>query len=159
MIRPPGRLIFQKSYMNENFSSFKAALQEFLNDSKISHPPLTACFAVAGPVTNNSVSFTNRKEWSINGDDIQQTFNIKTVKLVNDFVAVGYGLLTLNEEKECVQLQNAPKVPGAPIACIGAGTGLGECFLTLGPNSQYVCYPTEGGHTEFAPRSLVKIYF
>lgn len=145
--------------MNENYPSFKAALKEFLDESHITSPPLTACFAVAGPVTNNTVSFTNRKEWSINGNDIQETFKIRTVKLVNDFVAVGYGLLTLNEETECVELQKAPKVPGAPIACIGAGTGLGECFLTVGPNSQYVCYPTEGGHTEFAPRSQVSILF
>lgn len=154
---PPGRLIFQKSYMNENFPTFKAALQHFLTEAGVSKPPLTACFAVAGPVTNNTVSFTNRKEWSINGADIARTFRIKVVKLVNDFVAVGYGLLTLQEDTECETLQNAPKVPGAPIACIGAGTGLGECFLALGPNNQYVCYPTEGGHTEFAPRSQLEI--
>ena len=157
LCRPPGRIIFQKSYANENFSSFKAALQHFISESGIKRPPLTACFAVAGPVTNNSVSFTNRDSWSIEGDDIAKTFGIKVVKLVNDFVAVGYGLLTLTEETECRVLQSAPKVRGAPIACIGAGTGLGECFLTVGPNGHYVCYPTEGGHTEFAPRSPVNI--
>lgn len=48
-----------------------------------------------------------------------------------------------------------PKVEateGAPIACLGAGTGLGECFLTLGPSGDYECYPSEGGHAEWAPR-------
>jgi glucokinase len=118
---------------------------------------MTACFAVAGPVTNNCVSFTNRDSWSIEGDDIARTFGIQVVKLVNDFVAVGYGLLTLKDETECQVLQAAPKVHGAPIACIGAGTGLGECFLTVGPRGHYVCYPTEGGHTEFAPRSPLEI--
>lgn len=27
--------------------------------------------------------------------------------------------------------------------------------MTPGPGGQYVCYPTEGGHTEFAPRGDV----
>jgi glucokinase len=143
--------------MNENFPSFKATLQHFLTSAGVTRPPITACFAVAGPVTNNRVSFTNRESWSIDGEDIAQSFGIRIVKLVNDFVAVGYGLLTLKEETECKVLQSAPKVSNAPIACIGAGTGLGECFLTVGPNGQYVCYPTEGGHTEFAPRSVVRL--
>eukprot|EP00967_Tisochrysis_lutea_P034931 scaffold41771_cov32-Tisochrysis_lutea.AAC.2 len=43
--------------------------------------------------------------------------------------------------------------PGAPIACVGAGTGLGECFLTADSRGTYTCYPSEGGHAEFAPRS------
>jgi glucokinase len=141
--------------MNENFPSFQATLKHFLTSSGITRPPLTACFAVAGPVTNNCVSFTNRASWSIDGNEIAATFGIQIVKLVNDFVAVGYGLLTLKDETECRSLQSAKKVIGAPIACIGAGTGLGECYLTVGPNGHYVCHPTEGGHTEFAPRSLV----
>jgi len=38
------------------------------------------------------------------------------------------------------------------MACVGAGTGLGECFLTIGPDGEYQCYPSEGGHAEWAPR-------
>jgi glucokinase len=41
------------------------------------------------------------------------------------------------------------------MACLGAGTGLGECFLAPGDHGDYVCYPTEGGHCEFAPRDEV----
>lgn len=29
-----------------------------------------------------------------------------------------------------INFKDAEAIPGAPIACIGAGTGLGECFLT-----------------------------
>ena len=45
-----------------------------------------------------------------------------------------------------------------PIACIGAGTGLGECFLT--PNSEdgdYSCFASEGGHVDFSPRNAVEV--
>ena len=64
-----------------------------------------ACFAVAGPVTNNKVKFTNRDSWSIEGDIIQEKVGIRKVRLINDFLAVGYGLLTIDEETECKCLQ------------------------------------------------------
>jgi glucokinase len=81
------------------------------------------------------------------------------VLIVNDFLAVGYGLLTLNEATECVCLHDAPKIKSAPIACVGAGTGLGECFLTPDASTgAYRCFPSEGGHAEFAPRNEVSIF-
>jgi glucokinase len=100
-------------------------LRQFLLDSKVDSSPISACFAVAGPVADNVVRFTNLSDWSIIGDELAIEFGIKKVKLINDFVAAGYGLLTLNEEKECLVLQKGVKNKNAPIACIGAGTGLG----------------------------------
>ena len=77
--------------------------------------------------------------------------------LINDFVAAGYGVLTVNLAEECIVLQNAKRDMTAPIACIGAGTGLGQCFLTpsgeQGAEGDYRCFPSEGGHAEFAPRN------
>jgi len=84
---------------------------------------------------------------------------LKRVQLINDFVALGYGLLTVdrsNPNEVCV-LQDAPVQPGAPIATIGAGTGLGECFLTPGDGGHYVAYPSEGGHAEFPPRTETEV--
>jgi glucokinase len=49
--------------------------------------------------------------------------------LINDFVAAGYGVLTLNIDTECVTLQKALKQTTAPIACVGAGMDLGQCYL------------------------------
>ena len=123
----------------------------FLKDVKIY--PVSACFAVAGPVQNRRVIFTNLNDWVIDADEVSRTLGIRKVSLVNDFVAVGYGLLTLNEEKECIQLQGGNKDLSAPIAAVGAGTGLGECFLTPDKNGLYSCFPSEGGHAEFAPRN------
>ena len=131
-------------------------LKTFLySDARVDKPPAAACLAVAGPVKANKVRFTNRASWSIDGDEIAAAFQIRTVSLINDFLAMGYGILTLDEEKECVALQKAEKVRSAPIACIGAGTGLGECFLTPDSSGKYTCFPSEGGHAEFAPRDDV----
>lgn len=54
--------------------------------------------------------------------------------------------------------QRGKKDVTAPIACIGAGTGLGECFLTPNPDGVYYsCFPSEGGHADFAPRSSMEV--
>ena len=150
----PGELIKHVEYMNEKFSSFDDIVKTFLAaEPKTVEMPVAGCLAVAGPVEQNSVNFTNRS-WKISGDGLQKAFGIQKMRLVNDFVANGYGLLTLDHAKECVCLQSAPKQPGAPIACIGAGTGLGETFMTAAePGADYECFPSEGGHAEFAPRN------
>ena len=181
--RAPGKLVLKKTYQNRDWCCFEDVLRHFFKEAKITKAPVTACFAVAGPVRHNVVRFTNRDSWEIDGDRISVEFHIKRVVLVNDFVALGYGLLTLDEATECVCLQDAPKQLNAPMCCIGAGTGLGQCFLTpvrrdgtsavtaatavAGSSgrdprgndtsdsgvTEYVCFPSEGGHAEFAPRS------
>jgi hypothetical protein len=60
-----------------------------------------ACIAVAGPVKDDRVTFTNLG-WVICGRTIESEFGIPKVKLINDFVAVGYGLLTLTESQYVV---------------------------------------------------------
>jgi glucokinase len=44
---------------------------------------------------------------------------------------------------------------------IGAGTGLGQCYLTPSgddmASGDYRCFPSEGGHADFAPRNEVNI--
>jgi glucokinase len=120
-----------------------------------------ACFAVAGPVKLNSVTMTNKGHWTIQGEEVASKCGMKCVQIVNDFVGAGYGLLTLDVAKDCVTIQAGDeRIPSAPIACLGAGTGLGECFITPsgdepadGGEYQYQCFPSEGGHVEFAPRN------
>lgn len=103
---------------------------------------------------HNTVTFTNRKEWNISGEEIAAALGIHSVKLVNDFVAMGYGLLTLdmNNEEDCIVVR-AGVADGGPIACVGAGTGLGECYLCpLNDTGDYACFASEGGHSDFAVR-------
>ena len=153
-------LLLKKTYQNQDFASFQEVARAFLKEAAVTRKPVTACLAVAGPVKNNYVRFTNRDSWELDGFKIGEELEIKKVFLINDFEAAGYGLLTLNTEIECVTLQRAEKQSGAPIACIGAGTGLGQCFLTPSGDSDesgdYRCFPSEGGHAEFAPRNEVR---
>jgi glucokinase len=77
--------------------------------------------------------------------------------------SAGYGSLDLDLAKECIEL-----IPGSiakiddlgPRVCVGAGTGLGVCFLTkssLSPELGYECYPSEGGHVDFVPRDALSV--
>ena len=74
---------------------------------------------------------------------------------MNDFVGVGYGLLALKpHELEVVHAGSGINATG-PKAVIGAGTGLGECFMTHN-GKNYDVYPAEGGHADFAPRNQLE---
>ena len=155
---PPGDLVKWSEYQNAEYEGkggFPAIVRAFMSSAPaVTETPTAACLAVAGPVESNRVVFTNRN-WVIDGADLEKTLGIQRVRLVNDFVANGYGLLTRDHEKECVCLQRAPHVAGAPIACIGAGTGLGECFSTATEvGKEYDTYASEGGHAEVAPRNV-----
>ena len=139
-----------------------------------------ACFAVAGPVHRNRVQMTNiggdhtpdvgapKQILIIDGSVIESASKshlTKVIKcrIVNDFVGQGYGALDLNLDTECRELVPGSKAkidPLGPKVCVGAGTGLGECYLTissLNPEAGYECYPSEGGHVEFSPRSELEV--
>lgn len=160
--KPPGELVHKARFANENYATFVSVVQEFVRDARAQVPayartPIqSACFAVAGPVQDGEAVLSNRKSWVFVESALQAELGISSVRLVNDFAAVGYGLLTL-EPAELVTLQDAPVRANAPIACIGAGTGLGECFMVRMPGTDYEVFPSEGGHAEFAPRSELEI--
>lgn len=168
----------RKIYTNISFSDFSSVLREFIQECSVhtTSPLSSIILAVAGPVSLNCVTLTNRSQWVINGNSLTTEFNVQTpVKLINDFVAAGYGLLTLDHQNpnDCVIIKQGERNLEAPIACVGAGTGLGQCFLTpsetptltqvneselgtLASCSSFTCYPSEGGHTEFAPRNALE---
>lgn len=124
---------------------------------------ILACLAVAGPVQNNRVVMSNLGNLVVDGTAIHNASgaylsHIKHCSVINDFVAQGYGCLTL--QKHEVRHLHGPKdwPDSGPKVCVGAGTGLGECFLTPGIESQiYTCFPSEGGHVEYSPRGEVEI--
>uniref|UniRef100_A0A7S0ZGP6 Glucokinase n=1 Tax=Timspurckia oligopyrenoides TaxID=708627 RepID=A0A7S0ZGP6_9RHOD len=151
------RAVHRNVFQNDDFRSFSDVLCRFLSeaDSKIPNLRISvACFAVAGPVSDQRINFTNRDGWIIDARDLQSDFDIPSVILINDFVANGHGLSTL-EDEDLIVLQEGKLDKFAPIALIGAGTGLGECFITpaAGKHQLAGVYATEGGHVDFAPRN------
>ena len=58
-------MLLKQQYRNEDYASFGEVVRAFLKEAAVSNPPVAACLAVAGPVKNNVVRFTNRDSWEI----------------------------------------------------------------------------------------------
>lgn len=143
------KTLSEVTYSSQTYSDLVPMVQEFLAQSN--YTPERACFAIAGPVIKQTSQLTNLS-WYLDATRLQQELNLEAVSLINDFAAVSYGVLGLNSnELEC--LQDVQPQNDAPIAILGAGTGLGEGFLIPIGNGDYQVFGTEGGHVNFAPRS------
>ncbi len=91
----------------------------------------------------------------LNGEEMRRTLGLKHVAIINDFAAIGYGLLALTPA-DLEVIRDAPQLANAPKACIGAGTGLGQVYLTQNGPAGYEVWPSEGGHCDFAPRTQLE---
>lgn len=146
-------VIFPSSEINGLIDPLKKVL-EIAREKRSDLTPSRCCISAAGAVINNSCNLTNCT-WSIDGNEIEKTLGIKTL-LINDFLAVSYGLLTfdIDNEKQIVKLVHTdgsiPQKQMATIAVIGPGTGLGVSFLVYN-NENYIPASSEGGHVAFAP--------
>ncbi|MEM6252030.1 MAG: glucokinase [Cyanobacteria bacterium P01_D01_bin.156] len=143
--------LHENRYVSSDYADLVPMVKEFLAAAPIEDVQLkAACFAIAGPVINNRSQLTNLA-WSLGGERIAEELGLDQVELINDFAAVGYGVLGLQPD-DMYTLQAGTQDPDAPIAIIGAGTGLGQGFL-INFGGQYRVFPSEGGHVDFAPRS------
>lgn len=148
------KTIAEATYPSKDYSQLSAIIAEFLSQVPGGEQPQAACLAVAGPVVKNTSQPTNLT-WQIDAAEISKQFQIPKVELINDFAAVGYGVLALEPEDLCI-LQDREATPQGTIAVLGAGTGLGEALLVW-QQYQYQVLPLEGGHTDFAARNPEEI--
>lgn len=146
------RVLGEQRFESAAFTGLVPMVQTFLQSFSGSDIPLhaiqSACFGVAGPVNGRQADLTNLP-WKLDADEMVRTCGIPHVTLINDFAAIGYGIAAL-EPQDCVTLQ-----PGKPVAqgvrvILGAGTGLGVCFL-IWSGDHYQVVSSEGGHMDFAP--------
>jgi glucokinase len=149
-----GQLLAEQRFVSNDFAGFTELLAGFLNSLPEDCLPITsACLAVAGPVTGRTASVTNLP-WRIDADALCELLPLMQVTLINDFAAVGEGIACLTED-DLLILQAGRSEPDAPRAVIGAGTGLGQAYMTPQQDGWQV-WATEGGHTDFAPSDALQ---
>lgn len=145
-----------KNYPSQNFNKFTEVLNQFISEHNIDIPVDAACFAIAGPVENETVSVTNLP-WVISEKQLQKELQTPRVNIINDFNAVALGISELNENDfinlQKGQISNTKINPDA--AVIGAGTGLGAAHLIWIDDHYHVC-TSEAGHTGFAPENTLQ---
>lgn len=146
--------LYEVRYSSHDYSDLVPMVQTFLAAAEQElgkkFSPEKACFAIAGPVVNNTSKVTNIS-WTLQGDRLSEELSIPKVALINDFAGIGYGVLAM-QEADLQTLQAGQPDEGAPIAVIGAGTGLGQGYLVQSGGT-YQVFGSEGGHADFAPRS------
>ena len=142
-----GSVLAERRFDSAAFASLEQVVAAFLGDFP-SFPLAAACFGVAGPVDGGRASITNLP-WQIDAAAISVEFRIPQVRLINDFQAVAYGIESL-ESRDMATLQAGVPQEHGVRAVIGAGTGLGECFMVW-QGGHYSIFPSEGSHADFAP--------
>jgi glucokinase len=143
------KTLYEESFRSGDFPDLVPIVQRFLTTANSSTPE-KACFAIAGPVVENTAKLTNLA-WFLDTNRLTQELGILSISLINDFAAVGYGIFGLTKQ-DLLTLQVGKYQPAAPMAVIGAGTGLGQGFL-IKQDHEYQVFPSEGGHADFAPRN------
>lgn len=147
------KTLAEQTYSSPRYLHLNPIIEKFLATVG-GELPQRACLAIAGPVMNDTSQLTNLS-WHLNGRQMEQALHIPHIHLINDFAAVGYGILALKPEDLSV-LQATPSIPHQPIAVLGAGTGLGEAILVW-QQSQYEVLSVEGGHADFPARTQLEI--
>lgn len=136
-------------YPSADYTSCTAILQQFLSDNKCTAPD-RICLGVAGPVLDGKVNLTNLS-WDIDIKTLKSAMGVEAVFLLNDLEAMAYGLAGLTEE-DLITLHPGIENSTGNMAIIAPGTGLGEAGLYWN-GVHHFPFPTEGGHTDFAPRT------
>jgi glucokinase len=155
LVDSQGHIRHPRSFLARDYGSLAEVMDEYLNSTAGRKRPPRAVIAVAGPVLDGEIEFTNL-DWQISEGDLLAHFEFEAVKLLNDFAA---------QALACPRLAEAdlrpigPKLRGGsdcPIVILGAGTGFGVAGLARADRGD-VAVATEGGHGAFAPLDELEV--
>lgn len=142
------RVLRMERYASARYGTLEEIVAEFLATEKTI--PARAGFGVAGPVRDGRSRVTNLP-WRLDEKQLERRNRIRHVRLVNDFGANALGLRLLGA-RQVATLGRGRADAGAPIAILGAGTGLGQAaVLRAGGRDQIAA--SEGGHVDYGPRN------
>lgn len=149
----PLETVFEHIYPSADFDNAYLLIERFIADCKqhINHTTVniqTCCLALPGIVDGDQAQLTNLN-WYLQSNVLKQQYAIQNVVFLNDFQAAAEGVATLKPQDYCTVNQAPAKEHGIR-AITGAGTGLGLAWMQM-INGHYHAFPTEGGHSNFAP--------
>src|SRR5690606_8151271 len=113
----------------------------------------------AGPITGDAVALTNAG-WSFSVEALRRELGLARLLVLNDFAALAWSLPFLASD-ELRHIGRAAGVapgepgkapePGATLAVLGPGTGIGMSGLVPTPSGGWAAISGEGGHATLAP--------
>lgn len=149
LVDAQGRIRNPKTYPAEEYGSLSEVIGEYLEAATGRLRPPRAVLAVAGPVVDGEIEFTNL-DWRLSEGELIGTFEFHEARLINDFAAQALAAPVLDPDDLKI-LGPALKGAGdAPILVVGAGTGFGVSLLVRTGRGD-IPVSSEGGHAGFAP--------
>ena len=149
-----GKMVLQleETYTTNHHNSLTEIILDFIKKNNFEKPDRISIGA-AGPVVNGTCHTTNIK-FKIDVTELSRDLQINKVYLINDLEATAFGMTEMDDEF-MVTMRNGNPAIGGHIAILAPGTGLGEACLFW--DGKYLRpMPSEGGHSEFAPRTDVE---
>lgn len=133
-------------FAGQDFASFDEVLRSYLDEQ--GNPALEAlCVAVAGPVAGGRARLTNR-DWSFSEDNLARIAGVGRARLINDLVALGYGVPGLSGAGVADLLASAsPRPDNGQALVVNAGTGFNVCAVHRAQDGRITCLESEEGHT------------
>jgi glucokinase len=155
LIDSEGRVRNLHIYPSGSYSSLNDIIADYLERTMGRKRLPRAVIAVAGPVVDGEIEFTNL-DWQVSEGDLLAQFEFEAVKLINDFAAQALAcpLLTGEALKSIGPTLRGP--PDCPMVVLGAGTGFGVAGLARSDRGD-VAVSTEGGHAAFAPSDDLEV--
>lgn len=128
------------------FPGIAQAIECYLQRARV-HRPAEAAIAIATPVTGDEVRMTNHP-WAFSARALKSALGLRRLVVLNDFTALALAVPHLPPAQRR-QVGGGEAVEDAPVAVLGAGTGLGVSGLLRAGNA---CLPVagEGGHATLA---------
>ena len=149
-----GKMVLQleETYTTNHHNSLTEIILDFIKKNNFEKPDRISIGA-AGPVVNGTCHTTNIK-FKIDVTELRRDLQIDKVFLINDLEATAFGMTEMDDEFMVTMRNGNPSI-GGHIAILAPGTGLGEACLFW--DGKYLRpMPSEGGHSEFAPRTDVE---
>jgi len=144
-----------KAYNNTDYPSAAAAIEAYLAETDGGRRPPSVVLAVAGPVTDGAIHFTN-SSWELSEAKLRKDAGFKSARLINDFVAQALGAPRLAGEGVRRVGPAVDGLKGGTLAVMGPGTGFGLSGLAR-DGGRETALATEGGHAGFVPTDDVEI--
>ncbi len=151
------RLVSEASFPTHDFKTPEAMLAQFLDGRGSAKDVEGLCLGLAGPV-EDGVCVAEWLPWKrITEPAVAAASGIGRVWFINDLVATAYGVTVLQGEQLVTINRGEPRKRPSNVAVIAAGTGLGEGALVADRDGRLHAVASEGGHTNFAPRTDLEL--
>ena len=131
------------TYAGAQHDTLLSAIRHYLAEhGKL--PPPDCAIGIANPIVGDQMQMTNH-HWSFSISELQQQLGLQRLKVINDFTALALSLPAL-QPADLRAIGRGAALPGAPLAVLGPGTGLGVSGLLPAAHGRYVPINGEGGH-------------